>query len=100
MGTLYALTRNLELEAFLRFSADQNRLSVRDERDSRINPNGTPGWLTTNLRLTWEINDHISALLAVENLFDKSYREHGSGINAPGLHAIVALEARFSSGFP
>ena len=100
VGTLYALTRNLELEAFLRFSANQNRLSVRDERDSRINPNGTPGWLTTNLRLTWEINDHVSALLAVENLFDKSYREHGSGINAPGLNAIVALEARFSSGFP
>ena len=100
VGTLYALTHNLELEAFLRFSADQNRLSARDERDSRINPNGTPGWLTTNLRLTWEINDHVSALLAVENLFDKSYREHGSGINAPGLNAIVALEARFSSGFP
>jgi len=100
VGTLYALTHNLELEAFLRFSADQNRLSARDERDSRINPNGTPGWLTTNLRLNWKVNDYISALLAVENLFDKSYREHGSGINAPGLNAIIALEARFSSDFP
>ena len=100
VGTLYALAPNLELEAFLRFSADQNRLSARDERDSRINPNGTAGWLTTNLRLNWEVNEHVSALLAVENLFDKSYREHGSGINAPGLNAIVALEARFSSGFP
>ncbi len=100
VGTLYALTHNLELEAFLRFSAEQNRLSARDESDSRINPNGTPGWLTTNLRLTWEVNEYISALLAVENLFDKSYREHGSGINAPGLNAIIALEARFSSDFP
>ena len=99
VGTLYALTPNLELEAFLRFSADQNRLSARDKRDSRINPNGTPGWLTTNLRLAWEVNDHVSALLAVENLFDKSYREHGSGINAPGMNAIVALEAKFSTGF-
>ena len=25
---------------------------------------------------------------------------HKSGINAPGLNEIVALEARFSSGFP
>ena len=100
VGTLCALTHNLKLEAFLRFSADQDRLSARDERDSRINPNGTPGWLTTNLRLNWKVNDYISALLAVENLFDKSYREHGSGINAPGLNAIIALEARFASGFP
>ena len=61
---------------------------------------GQAGGLTTNLRLTWEVNDHVSALLAVENLFDTSYREHGSGINAPGLNAIVALEARFSTGFP
>ena len=100
VGTRYALAHNLELEAFLRFSADQNRLSARDERDSRIDPNGTAGGLTTNLRLTWEVNDHVSALLAVENLFDTSYREHGSGINAPGLNAVVALEARFSTGFP
>ena len=94
VGTLYALTENLELEAFLRFATDQNRLSARDERDSRMNPKGTPGWLTTNLRLNWKINAHLSALLAVENLFDKSYREHGSGINASGVNTIVALEAK------
>ena len=95
VGTLYALAHNLELEAFCRFAAAQNRLSERDERDSRINPKGTPGWLTTNLRLNWEMNAHISALVAVENLFDKSYREHGSGINASGINTIVALEAKF-----
>jgi outer membrane receptor protein involved in Fe transport len=41
------------------------------------------------------VHERLLARLAIENLFDKSYRQHGSGINAPGTNVIVALEARF-----
>jgi len=31
----------------------------------------------------------------VENIFDKAYRQHGSGMNAPGVNVVAALEAHF-----
>jgi len=41
------------------------------------------------------VNEHLLARFALENIADETYREHGSGIDAPGVNAIVALEARF-----
>jgi len=31
----------------------------------------------------------------VENIFDNSYREHASGIDAPGVNVIAELDMRF-----
>jgi outer membrane receptor protein involved in Fe transport len=95
VGLLYRPMPRLWVEPFVRFAATQDRLSERDRTDPRINPEGTPGWVTANIRLGWEITEHFRGRLAVENIFDQPYREHGSGINAPGINAIVSLEARF-----
>lgn len=95
VGLHYRPTRRLWLEPFLRFATTQDRLSDRDRTDPRINPEGTPGWVTANLRLGWDMNETFRARLAVENILDQPYREHGSGINAPGINAIVSMEARF-----
>jgi hemoglobin/transferrin/lactoferrin receptor protein len=83
------------MEGFLRCAADQNRLSERDTGDPRINPKGTQGWVTASLRAGWQINAYLAVKGALENVFDKSYREHGSGINAPGVNAVLTLETRF-----
>jgi outer membrane receptor protein involved in Fe transport len=83
------------VEPFLEYALSQHRLSGRDRTDPRVNPKGTPGWVTATLRLGWEVNEHLSARFAVENLFDKSYRQHGSGINAAGINAIATLEIHF-----
>jgi len=37
-----------------------------------------------NLQLAWEINPRAQAGIRLENLADRHYREHGSGIDAPG----------------
>ncbi len=95
VGVLYRPMPHLWVEPFMRLAAKQDRLSDRDQTDPRINPNGTPGWVTANIRLGWDIDERLRARLAVENLFDQRYRDHGSGINAPGINAIVSLEARF-----
>jgi outer membrane receptor protein involved in Fe transport len=92
---LYRPAARLRIEPYVRFAARQDRLSDRDRSDPRIDPNGTPGWVTANLRVGWDVNASVRASLAVENLFDKGYREHGSGIDAPGINAILSLEARF-----
>jgi outer membrane receptor protein involved in Fe transport len=95
VGLLYRPMPRLWVEPFVRFAAAQDRLSDRDRTDPRINPEGTPGWVTANIRLGWEITERFRARFAVENIFDQPYREHGSGINAPGINATVSLEARF-----
>ena len=83
------------IEPYLDFAARQDRLSPRDEGDPRINPEGTAGFGTLNLLIGWQASDRISTGLRLQNLSDKRYREHGSGIDAPGRNAGVWIEARF-----
>ena len=56
---------------------------------------GSPGWVTLNLRGGYQVTDYNRLTVALENLLDKRYREHGSGINAPGFNVIVSLDNRF-----
>ena len=67
-------------------------MSDRDKTDPRINPNGTPGWVTANLRAGWTLHPRVTARLTIENAIDTDYREHGSGMNAPGLSAILGVD--------
>jgi outer membrane receptor for ferrienterochelin and colicin len=83
------------LEPFLRLAGKQDRLSDRDKTDPRVNPQGTSSWLTVNTRVGVELNEYVQARLTLENIFDENYREHGSGIDAPGTDIVVALDARW-----
>jgi hemoglobin/transferrin/lactoferrin receptor protein len=83
----------LWMEPFVRYAGDQNRLSDRDRADPRIDPEGTPKWLTINARIGVELHRHLRARLTLENVLDEEYREHGSGIDAPGTNVAIALEA-------
>lgn len=79
------------VQGWLRFSDDQDRLSERDIRDVRINPEGTAGWAILGARATWMPNDVWAIDLVADNLLDKQYRVHGSGIDATGRNfAIIA----------
>lgn len=80
----------LELEAGARFAAAQRRLSARDEEDPRIDPNGTDRFLVVSAgaRYGWP-SLQISA--RVENLADRQFREHASGVDAPGIDARLLV---------
>ncbi|MEM6574429.1 MAG: TonB-dependent receptor [Pseudomonadota bacterium] len=85
-----------KLSVLGRFARRQDRLSDRDRSDPRINPDGTPGWGVIDLRAGWLPADDWSVDLTLHNLADRSYREHGSGIDAPGRGAILALRKTFN----
>lgn len=95
VGLRWTPLESLWLEAFTRFAGRQDRLSARDVRDPRIDPSGTPGWATGNLRAGFALGEHWRGTLGVENFTNTSYREHGSGIDAPGVGAIATLEVRY-----
>ncbi len=81
-------------DAWIRTAASQQRLSARDARDSRINPLGTPGWLIVGARVNWLPRPDWRLTLGVDNLLDKRYRVHGSGIDAAGRN--VSLDVHYS----
>ncbi len=73
------------------YASTQDRLSARDIRDPRIHPNGTGGFVTYNVYANWKPSGTINVRLGFENLFDKKYREHGSGLEGAGrnFHASI-----------
>jgi outer membrane receptor protein involved in Fe transport len=91
-GIEYFLSENWRIEPYVLFAARQDRLSPRDARDARMNPNGTAGWFTLNMMLDWQVNESFKLGLRLENLTNEYYREHASGIDAPGRNAGIWLE--------
>ena len=61
--------------------------------DPRIDPNGTDGWAALSLRAQRALGPTWTLTAALENVFDERYREHGSGIDAPGRGLVLELEA-------
>ena len=98
---------------FVRGASEQRRLNRSDIRDPRIQgatrdpaevqfdangyalDAGTPGWWTINLRGGIRLFDYTRLTLSLDNLLDKRYRPHGSGINAPGFNVSLSLDNRF-----
>lgn len=58
-------------------------------------PDGSPSWITYNVRANCKLNNHINIQGAVENLTNKNYRYFASGISAPGRNLIITLRANF-----
>ena len=52
---------------------------------------GTPGWLTLNTKVNYEISKQINFNLGIENVLNKHYRPYSSGISAPGRNFILSL---------
>jgi len=95
IGLTFNPGHGLRLEPYVDFASEQNRLSPRDASDPRINPAGTHGWATFNLLLSWQASQSLELGLRLENLADKNYREHGSGIDAEGRNLGVWFNTLF-----
>ncbi len=89
-------SRRFWAEAAERVTDNEDRLTAADKTDTqRIPPGGTPGYAVTDLRCGWRLKQNLSFVAAVENVWDKDYRIHGSGSNEPGRNFILSAEYRF-----
>ena len=82
---------DFRIDGWLRFAGEQDRLSARDVRDVRIDPAGTSGWAILGARASWDYRNSWQFTLGVDNILDKRYRTHGSGLDAPGRNLIVSV---------
>jgi outer membrane receptor protein involved in Fe transport len=78
-------------EGWLRFASGQDRLSARDVRDVRIDPQGTPGWVVMGASVKKSFAEDWLISVSLENLFDKRYRVHGSGLDAAGRNLSIGV---------
>ena len=84
VSTQYRFNDAISLRADLVYSAHQDRLSDRDVADPRIDPDGSAGWAVLNAAVEIRGNGGFRYGIRGANIFDKLYREHGSGIDAIG----------------
>ena len=75
---------------FAQGATDQRRLAAGDKSDTRIGPEGTDGWVTLNIRGQGRVGP-VTADVMLENISDKAYKTHGSGVYAPGRNFILRL---------
>lgn len=76
------------------FAGKQYRLARGDKEDNRIDPGGTAGWYILNFfgGYQWK---KFSLSTGVQNIFNKDYRTHGSGINGVGRSAWMSAQVNF-----
>ncbi|MGH9813026.1 MAG: TonB-dependent receptor domain-containing protein, partial [Candidatus Acidiferrales bacterium] len=55
----------------------------------------TPGYATANLRGGFSLTERSDIVWVLENLLDKNYRVHGSGVDGPGTNLQVSYRIRF-----
>ena len=89
------LGENWSFDSWLKFAGLQDRLSQRDSNDPRIDPNGTPGWGILGARMDWQVRPDIALSFGIDNVFDRDYRRHGSGIDASGRNFSFAISAQW-----
>lgn len=89
--------RRTYCEVFTWMVNRQDRNSAAAATDSRFYVNGvfaTPGFATLNMRAGHMFGDYDQhrLTLSLENITDKYYRVHGSGVDGTGFNAILGYE--------
>lgn len=84
------------IEGWFWAANDQSDLALKDTTDTeRIPPGGTPGFTVFGITAGMELEEGVHLVAAIENLGDKDYRVHGSGVNQPGRNLILAVDFWF-----
>ena len=94
-GLSWEISGELTAEGWVDVARRQDRYSPRDLLDPRIDPEGTDGWASWNLRLGWEPTPRLRTTLQLLNAADARYREFGSGIDASGVGWHLAVELKY-----
>jgi outer membrane receptor protein involved in Fe transport len=72
-----------------------NGVRVMDENTRVPMYGSTAGWASIAVRSGMPLGERWQLNVALENLLDRNYRYHGSGIDAPGVNAWVGIRYTF-----
>ena len=96
LGLRWRSTEKYEYLDFYTWMAKrQDRLNFQDISDNRIPDGGTPGYATFNLRYGTMLSETRHLTIELENILDKDYRVHGSGVDGAGFSLNVQYAVEF-----
>jgi outer membrane receptor protein involved in Fe transport len=72
-----------------------NGVTIADDNTRAPLYLSTAGWATLNVRAGLPLGEQWQIRAALENLLDRNYRFHGSGVDAPGINAYLSIGFRF-----
>jgi hemoglobin/transferrin/lactoferrin receptor protein len=75
------------------FASKQTRLAQGDKDDNRIGVNGTAGWQVINCYAGYKL-PAVNFNIGLQNVLNKDYRTHGSGINGVGRSGWIAISLK------
>ncbi len=75
---------------FFQLAGKQQRLAAGDISDNRIGRLGTPSWSVINISNGFNFKK-MDINLTLQNVLDKDYKFHGSGINGVGRSLILGF---------
>ena len=55
----------------------------------------TPGFVTVGARTGWQVSERFELILIADNLMDRNYRWHGSGVDGTGVDVQLRTRYRF-----
>lgn len=55
----------------------------------------TPGFVVVAARAGWRVSPHLDLTVIVDNVLDRNYRWHGSGVDAPGVNLQAKVRIRY-----
>ena len=104
-GDVHVIWKNqrLKTDLFLNYNGEVsfNDLAVSEQSKDYIyatDANGNPyapSWYTLNFRSQYVVSSALKTSVSLENITNQRYRSYSSGIVAPGINLILALEYQF-----
>ena len=85
---------NWQFSAEALFAAKQDRLAKGDKEDNRIGVDGTAAWTNFNFFAAYKWKN-LAIRTGLQNISDKEYHTHGSGINAVGRSGWMSVHLNF-----
>ena len=55
----------------------------------------TPGFVVLGARAGWQVSRDVEFVAIADNLTDRNYRLHGSGVDGPGVNVQLRMRYRF-----
>jgi len=94
----FNFTKNKSLEFFVFYNAWKKKedfdIAGVDNLDEAT-LDGTPSWITFNLKYLHKIDDSVGFSVGIENIFNIHYKTFASGISANGRNLILSLHSNF-----
>jgi len=78
-----------------RFALKKTHLSIEEQSDNRINPDGTPAFLNLQVVSTLRFSSGFELRVFADNLTNEVYREHGSSLNGMARNVTLSINYTF-----